>query len=900
MIYRVFATVCFLFMSMWVISQEDWSWETLEADGEPTARHEAAFIAFKDKLYLIGGRRINPTSVYDIKTNSWSEKAASPIELHHFQPVVVKNEIFLMGAMTGPWPEEKPLERIIKYLPLSDKFVYGKRIPDERRRGGAGVAYHNGKIYMVGGIINGHMNGYKPWFDEYNPSTGEWKVLPDAPNARDHSQAIVVNNKLYTFGGRQSSRATGQDMHLTVEYGNVYDFDTGEWEEVTGDLALPTQRAGNSVIAWNNEVIVVGGESMSQKQAHDQVEAYNTRTKRWRSWPSLNRGRHGSGLAIVGEYMYTASGCGNRGGKPELTSIERIKLPAIEPSFVPVYQQFHKVEIDFESVMSSESDPVNPFKERDLTFRFKHADTSYVVKGFFAADGNAAETSADKGDIWRVRFSPDRIGEWTYEGSFRNGMPAPSGKFLVTRSDKEFPDLRAVGRLGVSNGYFKSEQRYWIKAGANSPENLLAYKDFDGTYRMFAEAREGEAAASTEIHSFEPHLRDFREGDPTWQNGKGKEILGAMNYLASRGMNSVYFLVMNIGGDGKDVWPYADPTDFTRFDVSKLDQWEILFSHMNKLGIVCHVVLQETENEKMLDGGDTGEMRKLYLRELIARFGHHPGLIWNLGEENGPASWSPDAQNTEQRKAMIDFLTENDPYNHPILLHTHSTDPERIDVLKEIVGFERLDGLSLQVNNRQSAPGVVMEWQDKSAAVGNKWLITMDEIGKWHTAVTPDIDYPTHPSLRRYALWGTLLSGAAGVEWYFGAKYPHNDLTSEDWRQRDGLWRITEHARSFFDNELPYWEMTPINDLVSVDSSYCLTKPGEIYAIYLPIAEKASLDLSGTEGEFEVLWYDVLMGGEFQKGSVESVSGGANVLIGEIGDSNCCVPTEKAKKADLS
>ncbi len=35
-------------------------------------------------------------------------------------------------------------------------------------------------------------------------------------------------------------------------------------------------------------------------------------------------------------------------------------------------------------------------------------------------------------------------------------------------------------------------------------------------------------------------------------------------------MNSVYFLTLNILGDGKDVWPYINPKDLTQFDVSKL------------------------------------------------------------------------------------------------------------------------------------------------------------------------------------------------------------------------------------------------------------------------------------------------------------------------------------------
>ena len=36
------------------------------------------------------------------------------------------------------------------------------------------------------------------------------------------------------------------------------------------------------------------------------------------------------------------------------------------------------------------------------------------------------------------------------------------------------------------------------------------------------------------IHKYEPHARDWDSGDPTWQGDKGKNIIGAVNYLASK------------------------------------------------------------------------------------------------------------------------------------------------------------------------------------------------------------------------------------------------------------------------------------------------------------------------------------------------------------------------------
>lgn len=576
------------------------------------------------------------------------------------------------------------------------------------------------------------------------------------------------------------------------------------------------------------------------------------------------------------------------------------------------YRQWHTITLPFEGPDVSELGVDNPFLNYRLTVEFSNGDENYKVRGFYAADGSAAETSADSGNVWKVRFTPNSIGKWTYKAHMHQGehialkddptigtsieIKKASGAFEVIPSDKKGADFRAHGRLVNDTGYFRFEgsDDYWLKGGADSPENLLAFEDFDGTYRMQGNDRDGEAKTNEIIHSYEPHIKDWQEGDPTWKNGKGKGLIGAMNYLASKQMNVAYFLAMNINGDGKDVWPYASPDDFTRFDVSKLAQWEIVFQHMQSKGILLHMVLQETENETMLDNGDTGPMRQLYLRELVARFGHHLGMNFNLGEENGYADFTPISQNNAQRVAMTNFITKIDPYNHPILLHTHSHEPHRTNVLDSILGIKALDGLSLQVDKREEAADVMEIWKTKARNSGHEWMITMDEIGMWHTGAQSDSLTPNHDSLRGQVLWGTLLSGAAGVEWYFGYNNRNHDLNTEDWRSRDRLWELTGYALDFFQKHLPYWEMQPSHGLMHTEGAYCYQKSGEIYAIYLPgnsqlsssSFESSLLNLSGTENTFQVQWYDPLKGGELQLGSVKTIKGGGDISLGEPPSAN--------------
>jgi hypothetical protein len=550
---------------------------------------------------------------------------------------------------------------------------------------------------------------------------------------------------------------------------------------------------------------------------------------------------------------------------------------------------------------SSEAASPNPFLDVRLSVHFENGEASYDVPGYYAADGNAAETGAEAGNVWRAHFVPDRAGDWRYTISFRSGegiaLSAEPGDGTALDGDGETgaiavePDDEASGLLRyVGERYlqYAGSEEWFLKAGADSPENFLAYEGFDGeTGRATAgEEREGEAALAPR-HAYAPHVRDFRDGDPTWRGGRGKGIIGALNYLAGKGVNSVYFLTMNVAGDGRDVWPWRTSEERFRFDCSKLDQWEIVFSHMDRLGIALHVVLTETENESLMEleegAAFFADRRKLYYRELVARFGPHRAIVWNLGEENG---WDDRHKDTtanaglpnshEQRQAFADHLRALDPYDRPIVVHTLPGRQE--DIYSQMLGHESFEGASLQVNPVEQIHAETLKWIGRSAEKGRPWVVNLDEIGPASHGVLPDADDPDHDTVRHRALWGNLMAGGGGCEWYFGYKYAHNDLNLEDFRSRDRMWDQTRHAVQFFRKHLPFPEMRSADGYVMRDGAWVLAKPGSVYAVYLPPTptgedppKPASLWLPAAE--YAVRWYDPRTGGALRDGPVTTVSG---------------------------
>ncbi len=300
-----------------------WTQVTTQDGSKPVARHEAAFVLIKNKSYLLGGRGIRPVSIYDHKKNTWTQGAKPPIEIHHFQPVVYRNKIYIIGALTGGYPGETPVENVIIYNPKKDAWTIGDPIPEDRRRGSTGNIIRKRKIYVSCGIKNGHIGDHKTWLDVYDPKKGTWQALPDAPRARDHFQAALADDRLYVLGGRLSMAPDATFNHPVGEI-DVYNFLTNTWS--TLDHPLPTLRAGNFVIKEDSEIWVIGGESGDQEMAHDEVEALHIERHTWRTLPSLLQGRHGTGVINYQGQIFIASGCGKRGGSPELQTMEKLIL----------------------------------------------------------------------------------------------------------------------------------------------------------------------------------------------------------------------------------------------------------------------------------------------------------------------------------------------------------------------------------------------------------------------------------------------------------------------------------------------------------------------------------------------------------------------------------------------
>ncbi|MEM7616431.1 MAG: putative collagen-binding domain-containing protein, partial [Pseudomonadota bacterium] len=299
---------------------------------------------------------------------------------------------------------------------------------------------------------------------------------------------------------------------------------------------------------------------------------------------------------------------------------------------------------------------------------------------------------------------------------------------------------------------------------------------------------------------------------------------------------------------------------------------------MDDQGIYKNVLLQETENDQLLndgtpmDGSSLSVERLVYMREMVARFGHSNGLQWNMGEEN---------TNTDaEREDMAEYLKSVDAYDHLVVLHTF---PGQKDIYDSLLGEEAFDGPSFQTS-AQNIRSDIEKYRDASAANGDPWVLAWDEDSSSNGIVDLYSNNPdsTNEKTLREGFWGSLTAGGSGANWYLKGSSGHSlDQNYDTFEAHASIWKWTAAATDFFNTYIPFWDMKEEDGLTADNDDFVMAKEGEYYVIYLPYGEAGDvkLDLGGEAGEtFDVFWYNPRTGGDLiDAGQVE---GGAVRQLG--------------------
>jgi hypothetical protein len=457
------------------------------------------------------------------------------------------------------------------------------------------------------------------------------------------------------------------------------------------------------------------------------------------------------------------------------------------------YPKWSKVELEFSGPASLGMGEPNPFQILTQVDFTGPSSQVYTIPAFYDGDGMGGLD----GNVWKARFSPDEAGTWTYlTSSEEASLDALSGSFQVSGNagcqstlSNGLPNFTCTGRLEyVGEHYLQFHNGdYWLKGGANEPEDFLV----PGVNAGFSSKQ------------------------------------AAVDFLANKGINSIYLMLDNIDGDRKNIWPWVGDSqaeakiNHERFDLARLAEWEDIFEMIQQRGLVLHIVFED-------DSAWTGFNRQMYYREMAARFGHFNGLYWNLAEEYN------EVYSAHQIKIYAQILSDLDAYDHQLTVHLQGG----LSNWEPFLGDSNLDLTSFQTCSDPQNDAAA-DWFRKVEHSGRTIPIAFDESTRLLNATERD--------KFRHIAW-SIYAGGGNYEAY-------TRLGSAGYPEYEQIFADIGRARKFL-NRLDYWKMRPSNGLLTSGGGYVLAEVGETYLVYVHGGGSIALDLRPDEIKYDSIWFN--------------------------------------------
>ena len=197
----------------------------------------------------------------------------------------------------------------------------------------------------------------------------------------------------------------------------------------------------------------------------------------------------------------------------------------------------------------------------------------------------------------------------------------------------------------------------------------------------------------------------------------------------------------------------------------------------------------------------------------------------------------------------------------------HTFPDQQDKVYRPLLGNNsKLTGVSLQNSSLKTTHAQTVKWVAESAKAGKPWIVAFDESGSAAHGQCPDLGYQgfdghdrtgkmvyTQHEVRKQTLWGTLMAGGAGCEYYFGYQFAENDIVARTGAAAIKAGTIAASRSSsstrtrFHSGKCRTWMNW--SAIRSTDiSKFCFAKANDTYLVYLPNGGVPSLDLRDAQG----------------------------------------------------
>lgn len=258
----------------------------------------------------------------------------------------------------------------------------------------------------------------------------------------------------------------------------------------------------------------------------------------------------------------------------------------------------------------------NPFTEVELSATFTQGDRRVKVRGFYDGEG-----------VYKVRFMPDRLGEWRYRTeSNRAPLDGQCGAF------------ECCAPSGGNHGPVRVAETFHFAYADGTP-----YRPIGTTCYMWTQAEPARQAQT---------LATLRESPFNKVR---------MCVLPKRGHRP--------GADSPAAYPFLgrpEEWDFTRLVPAWFAGFERCVAGLGKLGIEADVILHHPYDDGVL-GIDRicGADDDRYVRYLVARLAAHRNVWWSLANEYDFIKTKTESD----WDRLFGIVQAEDPYRHLRSIH---------------------------------------------------------------------------------------------------------------------------------------------------------------------------------------------------------------------------------------
>ena len=225
---------------------------------------------------------------FDFNKETWETKNIEPKARAYHNAILHNNNVYLLGGKRLTLTRKKEmLMPQIEVLNLQNDSIKVDEMNPHQGVNAATVIFED-KLLVIGGSLKLQGNGLKKYSDKihfYDFKTGYWYLLTTMSKGKETS-AIIVNKKLYLFGGSKNKKLT------EIESFNLI---TGKWEK---EGALFTAMEKPAITKHQNTVYLF---------EKDRIVTFNAQTKELKEF-RINLPLYFSQIHVKNDNLYIVGG----------------------------------------------------------------------------------------------------------------------------------------------------------------------------------------------------------------------------------------------------------------------------------------------------------------------------------------------------------------------------------------------------------------------------------------------------------------------------------------------------------------------------------------------------------------------------------------------------------------